>query len=71
MASLDNIYDAIDILDKAKIEYLLITIQKGKAQGKADVFYDLKNDDSLKVLTKGLKAFSDEINKRKDDGELN
>ena len=71
MASLDDIYDAIDILDKVQAEYLLITIQKGKKQGKADVFYSLKNDDSLKVLTKGLKIFSEEIDKKKDDGEFN
>jgi hypothetical protein len=71
MASLDDIYDSIDVLDKAGAEYLLITIQKGKKEGKADVFYNLKNDDSLKVLTKGLKIFSQEIDKRKSDGEFN
>jgi len=71
MASLDDIYDAIDILDKADAEYLLIAIQKGKRQGKADVFYSLKNDDSLKVLTKGLKIFSEQIDKDKDNGKFN
>jgi len=70
MASLDDIYDSIDILDKAGAEYLLIAIQKGKKQGKADVFYNLKNDDSLRILTKGLKIFSEEIDKRKNDGEF-
>jgi len=71
MASLDDIYDAVDLLDKAKAEYLLIAIQKGKKQGKADVFYNLKNDDSLKVLTQGLKVFSNKIDKDKDNGQFN
>lgn len=71
MASLDDIYDAVDLLDKAKAEYLLIAIQKGKRQGKADVFYTLKNDDSLKILTQGLKVFSDQIDKDKNDGKFN
>jgi hypothetical protein len=68
MASLDDIYDSLDILDKSNTEYLLITIQKGNNQGKADVFYNLKNDGSLKVLAKGLKVFNQEIEKKKDEG---
>ena len=39
MASLDNVYDTIQKLEDHGIEYLLITIEKGKKQGKADVFY--------------------------------
>jgi len=70
MASLDNIYDSLDQLDKSNIEYLLITIQKGKNQGKADIFFNLKNDESLKVLAKGLKAFHQEIKKKGDEGEF-
>lgn len=71
MASLDDIYDLVDILDKNNMEYLLITIQRGKKIGKADVFYSLKDNNSLKILTKGLKTFSDEIDKKKDNGEFN
>jgi hypothetical protein len=71
MSSLDYIYDAVDLLDKRDIEYLLISIQKGEKQGKADIFFNLKNDNSLKILSKGLKAFSEEIEKKKDNGEFN
>lgn len=71
MASLDDIYDIVEILDKNNTEYLLITIQRGKKNGKADVFYSLKDNNSLKILTKGLKVFSDEIDKKKDDGQFN
>jgi hypothetical protein len=71
MASLDDFYDAVDLLDKAKAEYLLISIQKSKKIGKADVFYNLKDDNSLKTLSKGLKIFMEEIEKKKDNGEFN
>jgi hypothetical protein len=34
---------------------------QGKKQGKADVFYYLKNAQSMRVLSKGLEAFNKEI----------
>lgn len=61
MASLDDIYDMIKRMEDSDIEYLLITIQKGKKNGKADVFYHLKDGNSMKVLTAGLKKFNQEI----------
>jgi len=68
MASLDDIYDMTQKLEDSGIEYLLITIQKGKKNGKADVFYSLKDDNSMRVLSAGLKMFNKEIdNFRKDD----
>jgi len=61
MASLDDIYDIIQKLEDAHIEYLLITVQKGKKQGKADVFFNLKDRASMKILATGLDAFNKEI----------
>ena len=61
MASLDDIYDMIQKLEDNDIEYLLITITKGKKQGKADVFYNLKNAGSMRILSKGLQVFNNEI----------
>lgn len=61
MASLDDIYDIIQKLEDSNIEYLLITIQKGKKQGKADVFFNLKDKASMKILATGLQAFNEEI----------
>jgi hypothetical protein len=61
MASLDDVYDMTQKLEDNNIEYLLITITKGKKQGKADVFYYLKNAESMRVLSKGLEAFNKEI----------
>jgi hypothetical protein len=73
MASLDDIYDMLQKLDESGIEYLLITIQKGKKNGKADVFYSLKDGDSMRVLSTGLREFNKEIDKidkkKKDDDE--
>jgi len=63
MASLDDIYDMLQKLDDSGIEYLLITIQKGKKNGKADVFFSLKNDDSMRILSTGLREFNKEIDK--------
>jgi len=63
MGSLDNIYDTIQKLEDYDIEYLLITVEKGKKQGKADVFYSLKDKASMKILAKGLHVFNEEIDK--------
>jgi hypothetical protein len=43
MGSLDDVYDLTQKLEDNNIEYLLITVQKGKKQGKADVFFHLKD----------------------------
>lgn len=63
MASLDNIYDTIQKLEDYGVEYLLITVEKGKKKGKADVFYNLKDQASMKILAKGLSIFNQEIDK--------
>jgi len=70
MASLDDIYDMIQKLDDSNIEYLLITIQKGKKTGKADVFYSLKDKNSMRILTKGLNEFSKEVDRIDDEGKF-
>lgn len=67
MASLDDIYDMIQKLDDNKIEYLLITIQKGKKSGKADVFYSLSGRESMKILIGGLNEFTKEVDKMNDE----
>jgi len=63
MASMDDIYDLTQKLDESGIEYLLITVQKGKKTGKADVFYNLKDRKSMKILASGLSIFDKEIDK--------
>jgi hypothetical protein len=72
MASLDNIYDMLQNLEDSNIEYLLITIQKGKKTGKADVFFSLKDKASMKILSTGLNEFNkeiDKINQKDEDDE--
>jgi hypothetical protein len=68
MASLDDIYDMIQKLEDSDIEYLLITIQKGKKTGKADVFYSLKDKNSFRILAQGLDSFNKEIDRL--DGDI-
>lgn len=69
MASLDDIYDMVQRLEDSNIEHLLITIQKGKKTGKADIFYFLKDKNSIKILIEGLKEFTKEIDKIKDEDQ--
>ena len=61
MASLDDIYDMTQKLEENNIDYLLITVTKGKKQGKADVFFSLRDKTSMKILATGLDAFNKEI----------
>lgn len=70
MPSLDDIYDMVQKLEDNNIEYLLITVQKGKKNGKADVFYSLKDRNSMKILTTGLNEFSKEIDRIDDEGKF-
>jgi len=71
MASMDDIYDMVQKLDDSNTEYLLITIQKGKKNGKADVFYSLKDRKSMKILASGLDIFNQEIDKINDEMDEN
>lgn len=61
MGSLDDIYDVVQRLDDTNTEYLLVAIQQGKKNGKADVFYNLNNSNSFKILSEGLKIFQKKI----------
>ena len=71
MASLDDVYDILDKLEEKKVEYLLITIQKGKKIGKSDVFFNLENDNSLRILAQGLSVFQKEVDKKRENDEFN
>lgn len=61
MASLDDVYDMTQKLEENNIDYLLITVTKGKKNGKADVFFSLRDKASMKILASGLDAFNKEI----------
>jgi len=64
MASMDNIYDILGKLEKENIDYLFITIQHGKSNSKADVFYSLNNEEkSFSALKEGLNEFQINIDK--------
>jgi hypothetical protein len=69
MASLDDIYDMTQKLEENNIDYLLITVTKGKKQGKADVFFSLRDKTSMKILATGLDAFNKEIDNIERDQE--
>jgi len=69
MASLDDVYDMTQKLEENNIDYLLITVTKGKKQGKADVFFSLRDKASMKILATGLDAFNKEIDKMQREEE--
>jgi hypothetical protein len=46
MPSLDNIYDLTERLSEEGIEYVVITVQKGKKEHRCDVMLDLSSDDT-------------------------
>ena len=68
---MDDIYDMLQKLDNSDTEYLLITIQKGKKNGKADVFYSLKDRKSMKILASGLDVFNQQIDKINEEMDEN
>lgn len=64
MASMDDIYDILSKLENQDIDYLLITLQHGKVNSKADVFYSLNNEDkSFAALKEGLQEFQLNLDK--------
>lgn len=66
MASLDFVYDFSDQAVKQNIDYLLITLEKSKKNGKIDVFYSLQDKNSLKMLAKGLDMFNKDMDKKQE-----
>ena len=50
MESLDFVYDLIDGMDKQNMDYFVVAIRKGEEETKADVFYKLEDDESIRVF---------------------
>ena len=50
MESLDFVYDLVDGMEKQDIQYFVLAIREGKREMKADVFYDLRDEESIRVF---------------------
>ena len=50
MESLDFVYDLIDGMEKQNVDYFVLAIRKGQDEDKADIFYHLKNEQSIKIF---------------------
>ena len=50
MESLDFVYDLIDGMEKQNVDYFVLAIRKGQDEDKADIFYNLKNEKSIKIF---------------------
>ena len=49
MESLDFVYDLTESLEKQNIDYFVIAIRKTKDEAKADVFYKLQDEESMRI----------------------
>ena len=50
MESLDFVYDLIDGMEKQNVDYFVLAIRKGQDEDKADIFYNLKNEQSIRIF---------------------
>ena len=50
MESLDFVYDLIDGMEKQNVDYFVLAIRKGQDEDKADIFYNMKNEQSIKIF---------------------
>ena len=50
MESLDFVYDLIDGMEKQNMDFFFIAIRKSEEETKADVFYKLEDDESVRVF---------------------
>ena len=50
MASLDFVFDLAEKLSKDNIDYFIVTLKDGRTETKADLFFDINSDDSLRAF---------------------
>ena len=61
MPSMDFLYDIIEKLSEEDIDYIIVSIRKGKTQDKADLFYRI-SDESTDTANALLKKISSLVN---------
>jgi hypothetical protein len=64
MASLDFVYDIVDKLNEDGVDYLIIAIQhqhEGKEESRADIFYNMSDDQTPGTLIETLEKFDSEV----------
>ena len=54
MATNDFVHDLVDKLAEEKIEYLVIAVQKGKEEHKANAYYNITTVDGLDIIATTL-----------------
>jgi hypothetical protein len=66
MPSMDFLYDIIEKLSEEDIDYIIVSIRKGKSQDKADLFYRI-SDDSTDTANTLLEKVSSLINENDEE----
>jgi len=63
MASMDNVYDLLEMLEKDGFNFLLITVQRGDKEHKSSLAHNITFNDALNVISRQLLLFKDAIKK--------
>jgi hypothetical protein len=66
MPSLDFIRDIGDTLKLQGIEYLIISVQRGKKANRVDFFHFIKDKEGVLTLEEALKRVQEDIQKLKE-----
>ena len=66
MASLDHVFDFAEKLSDDKISYFVITIRNGFEGDKADLFFDIRDDDTLRSMQAVLGTVATEMEESDD-----
>jgi len=64
MASLDNVADIIERLDREGIDYCLVCLQKGKEKYKSDIFLGIEDKESRDILSLLIESVYVNINEK-------
>ena len=70
MPSLDFVYDLVEKLDEEDLQYLVLTIRKGRSEDKVDVFFNIEKsseglfDKSIEEIQSILESRDDEKPKK-------
>jgi hypothetical protein len=66
MASLDHVFDFAEKLSKDNISYFVVTVRKGFEEDKADLFFDIKDDDTLRSMQSVFTTIAKEMEESDD-----
>jgi|TARA_R110002020_G_scaffold115287_3_gene265079 hypothetical protein len=70
MPSLDFVYDLVEKFDDENLDYLVLSMRKGKVEDKVDVFFNI-NPEAEDTFHASLDQIKDILKKRKGKNGIN